>query len=130
MNLKERVLDIRRRFNVSVSPSVLRSYYLRQKVSFRTVDLHVVKKARMKNLLAEQQTFVRKIRRARAVNRAIFFIDESSVSLWSPLRRRTWTNGEVTLPMQPTRGPNRTIYGAIGGVEDLYFRFSIANSTN
>ena len=32
--------------------------------------------------------------------------------------------------MQPTRGPNRTIYGAIGGVSEIFFRFSIANSTN
>ena len=54
MSLKERVADIRRRYGVSISPSVLRSYYLQRKIKYRTVDLHVVRKRGMKDLLGKQ----------------------------------------------------------------------------
>ena len=51
------------------------------------------------------------------MNRAIIWADESSLSLWNPIKTKTFSNGEVTLPMQAKRGPNRTIYGAMAGVD-------------
>ena len=28
----------------------------------------------------------------------IFYLDETSISLWAPLKKKTWTNNEVYLP--------------------------------
>ena len=52
MSLKDRVAHIRHDMRVSMSAYTLRSYYLKHKISFKTVDLHVVKKAQMKNLIS------------------------------------------------------------------------------
>ena len=48
------------------------------------------------------------------------FFDETSLSVWSHLRKRTFTDGKsVVFPYQAKRGKNQTIYGAVCGFMDL-----------
>ena len=48
------------------------------------------------------------------------FFDETSLSVWSHLRKRTFTDGKsVVFPYQAKRGKNQTIYGAVCGYMDL-----------
>jgi len=59
-------------------------------------------------------------------------MDETSLSLWSPLKRKTWSNGSVTLPYQSKRDHNMTIIGAICGrhPRHVYFRFIVCRRTS
>lgn len=43
--------------------------------------------------------------------------DETSLSVWNPIKRRTWTDGSISLPMQSYRGANRTVLGALFDVD-------------
>ena len=50
----------------------------------------------------------------------MIFFDETSLSVWSHLRKRTFTDGKsVVFPYQAKRGKNQTIYGAVCGFMDL-----------
>ena len=74
--------------------------------------------------------------RLRHPDRFIVYIDETSLNLWSCLKKSTWTdNRNVTMPLQPTAGKSKTIIGAIGAF--LYnkpyrfcFIFDIIDKTN
>ena len=45
--------------------------------------------------------------------------------------RRTWTNGQIHLPMQAQRGSNRTVIGATGGNANRIFSMcSVVRRTN
>ena len=47
-------------------------------------------------------------------------MDETSISVWNNLKKRTWTDGlSVSLPLQSKRGRNKTVIGAIGGSDQL-----------
>ena len=52
---------------------------------------------------------------AKAERREIYYFDETSLALWSPILRKTWSDGRIKLPLQTHRGENRTILGAVGG---------------
>ena len=75
----------------------------------------VAKLSRANEILLQQQSFARQIAQARQQHLNIFYMDETSASLWNPLKERTWTNGLVTLPLQSRRGSGRTVIGAVGG---------------
>ena len=78
---------------------------------------------RAQSIQAEQKQFVITLLQAQ-LNTYIYFMDETSISLWSNIRKKTWTDGgSVKLPYQTKRGPNRTIIGAIGGFNDQQFDF-------
>ena len=50
----------------------------------------------------------------------MIFFDETSLSVWSHLKKRTFTDGKsVVFPYQAKRGKNQTIYGAVCGFMDL-----------
>ena len=101
MSLKERVVDLNAKYGKQISASTLNVYYKKAGVTFRRVDLHATNKLRnATRILREQQNFVRTLRTAKAARRFIFYLDETSVCLWSPLKRRTFTNGEIMLPLQ------------------------------
>ena len=72
-----------------------------------------------------------KLMRAR-LDKYVYFMDESSVSLWSNIKHRTWSRGHtkeaegVTLPMQERCGKNKTVIAAVGGgmyAEEANFQF-------
>ena len=133
MTLRERCVDILGVYGFSITASTLRCYYKRAGVVFRKVDLHTTTKlSRATEILTKQQEFVRRIREVQADPRRLaLYIDETSCSLWSPLLRRTWTNGEIHLPMQAHRGANRTIIGATGGnAHRIFSMFSVVRRTN
>jgi len=48
-------------------------------------------------------------------------MDETSVSLWAPIKRKTWTNNTIHMPYQSKRGRNTTVIGAVGGRGDEVF---------
>lgn len=58
-------------------------------------------------------------------------MDECTVSLWSNVKKKTWTDGAVTLPMQGSGFESKTIIGAVGG-DETSFRFvhHLSKSTN
>ena len=68
----------------------------------------------------------------------VCFIDETSISYWSNIRKKTWTDSHsVTFPYQASRGVSHTIYGCIAGfmshnVRHSHFKliYHIAQSTN
>ena len=68
----------------------------------------------------------------------VCYIDETTISYWSNIRKKTWTDSySVTFPYQASRGVSHTIYGCISGfmshnVRQSHFRltYQIANSTN
>ena len=68
----------------------------------------------------------------------VCFLDQSSVAYWNNLRKASWTDGtSITMPIQATRGYNRTMMGCIGAFmneppERMQFRFirMIAPRTN
>ena len=78
----------------------------------------------------KQKKFVIEVMKAQAT-KAIFWLDETSVSCWSPIKRRTWSNGrDVVLPMQNKRHGNRTVIGAVGGYnESFYLYYRVARRT-
>ena len=41
-------------------------------------------------------------------------MDETSISMWSNIKKKTWTNNTVYLPYQTKRGRNTTVIGAVG----------------
>ena len=54
----------------------------------------------------------------------IYWMDETSVNLWSTIKKKTWTDGTITLPFQGQGNfKSHTIIGAIGGNDDNDFRF-------
>ena len=133
MTLKERCKDFRDRLNIAVSPPTLYRYYKKANVTFKKVDLHCTNKLnRVRQLLSEQKQFVENIQQAEQDNKFICYMDETSLSLWSPLKRRTWSNGTVTLPYQSKRGHNMTVIGAICGRvrRNVYFRYIVVRKTN
>ena len=116
MTLRQRVVDLRQRFNIYTSPASLQRYYRRESITFKSVDLNNTNKLlRASQIQQMQQWFVTEIRLARQEGKVIFYMDETSCSLWTPLLKKTWTNGKIKLPLQGTRGCNRTILGAVGG---------------
>ncbi len=51
--------------------------------------------------------------------------------MWNPLKRRTWTNGQIRLPLQSTRGSGRTVIGAVGGTaSQVHWVSSVIRRTN
>ena len=57
----------------------------------------------------------------------VYYMDETSLSLWSSIKKKTFTDGTTTLPYQAKRGTNRTVIGAVGAAmyddEDNQFQF-------
>ena len=57
----------------------------------------------------------------------VYYMDETSFSLWSNIKRKTFTDGSTTLPYQAKRGTNRTVIGAVGAAmyddDDNKFQF-------
>ena len=130
MTLKERCADLIQDVPVRLSASALYRYYRQAKITYRMVDLHTtIKLKRAHEIRCNQLAFVKKITEAKQ-QKIIFWLDETSVSLWSPLKRRTWTNGQITLPYQAKRGHNMTVIGAVGGrSETLYWVSSVVRRT-
>ena len=118
MSLRERADEIRRsrRYRVQLTHSTLYRYYRQANVSFKTVDLHAVKKLMYaRRIRAEQRNYCIRIRRLQE-SKAVFFLDETTTSLRKKCKKRTWTNGvDVALPYQNERDHNRSIVGAVGG---------------
>ena len=46
MTLRERVVDLRNNYNINISYSVLRTYYIRNEIKFTSVDLITTTKIR------------------------------------------------------------------------------------
>ena len=62
----------------------------------------------------------------------LYFFDETSIHTWY-VRTKTWQSVEklVVLPKQASRGSNKTVLGAVGGVkDDVKFFFTVADRTN
>ena len=110
MTLRERSEDLQLNYEIEVAPAVLFTYNRAQGVSYRFVDLAVTAKIRRAEEIKKQQKdFVYKVMTLR-LTKYLFFLDESSVSLWANIKRKTWSRGftryepTVTLPMQEKCG--------------------------
>ena len=101
MTLRERCANLRSIHGFSISASTLLGYYKRAGIVFRNVDLHTTAKlSRATEILTMQQAFVQRVREVQSdLRRFMLYVDETSCSLWSPLMRRTWTNGQIHLPL-------------------------------
>ena len=116
LSLIDRRNDIQRRLGVSLHTTTLRSYYIRNNVKVRTVDLHNVNKLNKADEIREQQKkFVMELMRSQ-IDKQVYYMDQTSVNLWYTCKK-TWTtvSKPVYLPMQATGYRNVTIYGIIGG---------------
>ena len=132
--LDERVHDLAANFNIHISRCTLRSYYLRNGIKFQSVNLHNTNKLTRELVIRQQQIeYCRLIRQARDADRYIFYLDESSISTWNPLFKKTYSCGRVLLSYPGYRGHNLTIIGAIGGNRDrnhLVWSYKIVPRTN
>ena len=108
-----------------ISKKTLSRYYSDNKIKYRSVDLNNVMKIRQTDrIIAEQRDFVMDIEIAK-VTKVVYWLDETSLSLWSSLKRKTWTDGSITLPMPKTAFQCRTVIGVIGGDDlglDFFYR--------
>lgn len=59
-------------------------------------------------------------------------MDETSINIWAAIKKRTWTDGSITLPYQSSGGfKNTTVIGAIGGDETNFkFLYQTKRCTN
>ena len=81
--------DIRRRFGVTLHRTTLRSYYVRNGVRVRAVDLHSVNKlSRADEIRSQQRAFVMELLRTQ-VDKQVYYMDQTSVHLWY-MARKTW----------------------------------------
>ena len=102
MTLQERANAIRQLTGHSIHKSTVRRYYLSKNVKFKAVDVHSVNKLRkFEEIKRKQRDFATLLVRAKRKNNLIWYLDESSCSVWSCLRRKTWCHkkdNRVTLP--------------------------------
>lgn len=57
-------------------------------------------------------------------------MDETSINIRTHKKKHTWTNGQVALPYQSKSTHNKTIIGAVGGMNENVFSHSkITSST-
>ena len=119
MSLRERVRDLEQRYGIQLATATLRKYYKARQIRFMTVDLALTAKIRAAEQTRKaQKEFVYKLLAAQA-SKYIYYLDETSITLWNNIKRRTWTDGaSVVLPMQSSRGRNCTVIGAIGGQDE------------
>ena len=116
LTLVERAGILSARLRKTVVPMTLFNYYRRHGVRFTNVDLHSTNKlARADEIRQIQREFVDLITERRLNNRPIYWMDETSACYWAPLRKKTWTQGQVRLAYQARRGKNHTVIGAVGG---------------
>ena len=79
----------------------------------------------------QQQTFVRELAQAKEAGKTIYYIDESSISCWANIKKKTWSDGSVTLSYQARRGRNHTIIGGLGGTPNyISWISSVVLTTN
>ena len=67
------------------------------------------------------------------MRRRIYYLDETSVSVWAPKLTKCFTDGSIRLPVQSRRGRSRTVIGAVGGDYNLglvHWCYTVADSTN
>ena len=84
---------------------------------YKVVDINATNKlSRQIKILSKQQDFVRSLFEYRSEGKVIYYLDETSVSLWSSIKNKTWTDGTIKLTYQAKRGINLTVIGAVGGV--------------
>ena len=132
MTLNERVRDIKVRYRVQISHATLRNYYHQAKISYKTVDLQAVHKLlKAEKLRKEQKKFCIDILKLQ-ITKAVFWLDETSINIRTGKKRFTWTNGrDVFMPYQSKSTRNKTIIGAVGGIdEEIFFHHKIAKTTN
>ena len=116
--LDERVHDLAANFNIHISRCTLRSYYLRNGIKFQSVNLHNTNKLTRELVIRQQQIeYCRLIRQARADDRYIFYLDESSISTWNPPFKKTYSSGRVMLSYpgyRVTTDPSQAQQGETG----------------
>ena len=88
---------------------------------------------RAREIQLQQRQFVAALFLARRRRLRIYYLDETSVSVWSPKLTKCFTDGSIKLPLQSKRGRSRTIIGAVGGDYQLglvHWIYTTAESTN
>ena len=116
LTLKERVILLRQRHSLAISASTLARYYSLIDIRYIQVDLaSTAKLKKQEEIRQKQKLFALDLYYFRS-NYYVCFIDETSISYWSNIRKKTWTDSHsVTFPYQASRGVSHTIYGCIAG---------------
>ena len=87
MSLSERVALLKRDYGLCMAPATLRSIYLKHNVRFRCVDVQFAAKYRMTEALKEAQYVFVTEHLARQPHKYCIWLDQSSLSVWSNVRR-------------------------------------------
>ena len=95
MTLDERVVWLECTYGYKISRSTLRNYYLNHNIRYRTVDLHSTRKySKADEIRAQQREFVIQLMHLQHA-KYCWFIDSTSVTTWSNLLRKEWTDNKV-----------------------------------